>query len=86
MVLQIVLSPEIEDRLRERAKASGQDPAGFVEHLVEAELASNEAASTAPSVSSKERIDQLNAWAAMNPVLPYEADDSREAIYEGRSE
>ncbi len=86
MVLQIVLPSEIETTLRERARASGQDPAGFVEYWVEAELAADEGASSVPRPSSKDRIDQLNAWAAMNPVLPYEADDSREAIYEGKSE
>jgi len=91
MTLQIVLSSEAERELRERAAAAGQDPSAFVEQLVEAELAADpgwasKGAAPEPRLSADLRIAELDAWASMNPALPYEADDSREAIYEGRGE
>jgi hypothetical protein len=38
------------------------------------------------SVSAAEWCARFEAWANSHPVLPYEADDSREKIYEGRGE
>lgn len=38
------------------------------------------------SMSAAQRIAELRAWIATHPRLPYEADDSRESIYEGRGE
>jgi hypothetical protein len=37
-------------------------------------------------MSSEQWIAELRAWIASHPRLPYEADDSRESIYEGRGE
>ncbi len=86
MTLQIVLSSEAERRLRERAAAVGQDPAAFVEQLVAAELAEDDGTAPKLKLSTKQRLAELDAWASMNPALPYEADDSRAGIYEGRGE
>ncbi len=80
MTLQIPLSAEAEARLRERATAAGTDLATFVLRVVEQELAADEPASNA------QRIAALRDWAASHEPLGYEADDSRESIYEGRGE
>ena len=37
-------------------------------------------------MSAEQWIAELRAWIASHPRLPYEADDSRESIYEGRGE
>lgn len=36
--------------------------------------------------SAEQWIAEFRAWIASHPRLPYEADDSRESIYEGRGE
>ena len=80
MTLTIDLPAETEARLRERAAAVGKDPATFVLDVVQEELA------TEPVASNAQRITALRAWAARHAPLSYEADDSRESIYEGRGE
>lgn len=89
MTLQIALTPEMEAKLRERAAALGKDPASFVQDVVEYELGIIDASDSAGPKSrftKEQRIAELEAWAASHAPLPYEVDDSRESIYEGRGE
>jgi hypothetical protein len=72
----------LERRLRELAAAVGEDPSSYVEHLIQAELAADEDRTAAAKLSPSQRIAELETWAGMNPTRSYEADDSREAIYE----
>ncbi len=88
MNIRLNLSPEFEARLRERAASLGKAPEAFVLDVVQEELATSETPGErehSPSQSER-RIAKLHAWAKRQPHLPYEADDSRESIYEGRGE
>ena len=79
----------MEARLRARTAAMGKDPAGFVRELIEADLKSGEAVghlSERNRRSIEKKIKLLREWTASRQPLPYEVDDSRESIYEGRGE
>jgi len=89
MKINVSLSPEAELTLREQARAAGKDISSFVLEALEEKL------SIADQVvdgngdferSSRQRITALRAWADSRPHLPYEADDSRNGIYEGQGE
>ena len=80
MELHIPLPPETEARLRQRAAAAGKDPASFVLEVVEEELAAEELS------PNSQRITELREWAAGHASLPFEAEDGRESIYQGRGE
>ena len=53
--------------------------------LLRAELQKN-GQQEPPQVSPEEWCAQFETWAASHRVLPHEADDRRESIYEGRGE
>lgn len=50
------------------------------------ELSTQELLDNREPTSAEQWIAELRAWIASHPRLPYEADDSRESIYEGRGE
>lgn len=85
MTLEIEISPQAEAKLRQQAQAQGKDVTTFVLQAVEEKLALAEASLTTNG-TPQQRIAELRAWAASHSPLPYEADDSRESIYEGREE
>lgn len=87
MTLQISLSPEVESRLREQAKAAGKDLATFVKEVVE-ELADrgNGSQVEGGSVPPDKWTGEWHAWAAGHRRLDHVVDDSRENIYAGRGE
>ena len=87
MTLQINLAPELEARLREQAAVAGKDLAEVAREALEEKFVSRRnggAESAAGSV--EQRRAELRAWAASHAPLDYEADDSRESIYEGCGE
>ncbi|HRX84493.1 MAG TPA: hypothetical protein P5572_05680 [Phycisphaerae bacterium] len=88
MVLNISLSPAIVARLEQLAMAEGSDLASIVVQAVEEKLDAAEEVATADQnkLSADAWIAQLRAWASSHRRLPFEADDSRERIYEGRGE
>ena len=88
MMLDLPLSPELEARLRERAAASGQDPAAFVLEAVRQKLAasSGDGQGSPSELSLDEWLGRFDAWVRSHPPLGFEVDDSREGIYAGRGE
>ena len=87
MTIQIPISTETEAKLREQARAAGKDITSFVVEILEDKLSFADAsAEVNGNLSAKQRIAELRAWAASHRPLSYEADDSRESIYEGRGE
>ncbi|HOB75734.1 MAG TPA: hypothetical protein PKG54_14545 [Phycisphaerae bacterium] len=87
MALQVELPPELEAKLRERAAAVGKDVADIVREVLEEKfIARKDANFRLPDPSIERRRAELRAWAASHRTLDYEADDSRESIYEGCGE
>jgi len=87
MNINVSLSPEAETKLREQAQAAGKDVASFVLEALEEKLSLADVNTRGNgNLSAQQRIAELRAWAASHPHLPYEADDNRESIYEGRGE
>jgi predicted transcriptional regulator len=85
MSISIPFSSETEAKLRRQAEAQGKDITTIVVQAVEEKLALAETSLTGNG-APQQRIAELRAWAASHPSLPYEADDNRESIYEGRGE
>lgn len=89
MILHIPLRPEMESELRSCAAAAGKDVGSFGRDVIEVMLHTNKPTRvrTRKRRGLPERwIRELRGWAASHEPLPYEADDSRESIYEGRGE
>lgn len=88
MKIEVPMSAETELQLRQQAQAAGQDITTFVLEALEEKLSSNviSAGKSGPVLTSQQRITKLLEWAASHKPLPFEADDSRESIYEGRGE
>lgn len=87
MSISIELPPEIEDELRRRAEAAGEDLAAYVQQFV----IQNVTETVVPLKvkvrrSAEEFAKHLDAWTALHPVLDHPIDDSRDSIYEGRGE
>lgn len=85
MTLSIELPPDLENALRRRAEAAGEDLATFVRHVVTESLADEEEPISAIS-SQSEFASRLDSWIALHPVLAHAIDDSRDSIYAGRGE
>lgn len=85
MTIQIQVSAETEAKLRRQAEVQGKDISTFVLQALEEKLAFAEVSMTGND-TAQQRIAQLRTWAASHASLPYEADDSRESIYQGRGE
>jgi len=88
MTLNIVLPPETETKLRERALATGKDPAALVVEAVQEKLATQDAASTDNGQSRTnwdEALDafvvRARAWADENVPAGHVVDDRRQTIY-----
>lgn len=85
MTIQLDFPADVENTLRQRAAAAGQDVATFVKEVVSDHLAED---APTPAMRSKRESfeDWMRAWIKMHPVLPTAVDDSRESIYAGRGE
>jgi hypothetical protein len=85
MNVTIELPPHIENVMRRRASAAGQDLAAFVRQVVTESAIedSNQSEAAAKGAAFFRRMD---AWIALHPVLNHAIDDSRESIYAGRGE
>jgi hypothetical protein len=83
MSLTIELPAEVEDVMRRRAEAAGQDLATFVRQVVTECAGEGEDASRAP-LAPAEFARRLEAWIALHPVVNQAVDDSRESIYAGQ--
>lgn len=89
MKVDVPLSTDDEVRLREQAQAAGKDISRFIYEALQEKLAVNGIGplqNGAADVDVEQRIAELRAWAASHSPLPFEADDSRDGIYEGRGE
>jgi predicted transcriptional regulator len=92
MTVTIVLPPETEAKLRDRAAATGKDLSTLIREAVEEQLSTANGNSVAASISSDQWSAEFSAWmqdiakrASMYPP-GYVADDSRESIYQGQGE
>jgi predicted DNA-binding protein len=81
MTLSISLTPEIEARLRDQAKASGKDLGTFVREAVEEKLRSIGETNFARDLSDDEWLVQFNQWVSSHKAVGHFVDDSRESIY-----
>lgn len=86
------LDPNIEQKLREKARLRGQTLEAYLQQIAE-ENARDANGTAAPVVlpvstaeSSESWCSAWRAWAASHATLPTVADDSRESIYAGRGE
>ena len=84
MTLSIELPAEVEQELRRRADAAGEELAVFVLKLVTKSI--NTSCRRKPKRSAEEIARRLDAWTALHPVLDHAIDDSRESIYQGCGE
>ena len=85
MTISLDFPTDVENTLRQRAAAAGQDVATFVKEVVFDHLA--EEAPTPTKPSKRESFeDWMRAWIKLHPVLPTAVDDSRESIYAGCGE
>ncbi len=85
MSVSISLPDELEQALRRRATAVGQDLTTFVAKIVTEKLES------APVPEKRRRSHEafrkhLESWIKLHPVSTHFVDDRRESIYEGRGE
>lgn len=86
MTLQIDLTPEIEDRLRDKAAREGLSPGELARRLIENGLPAF-SPSTTTMMTPAERAAAFRAWAdSRDPNTPVLSDEaiSRDSIYEGR--
>lgn len=87
MSITIELPVDVENALRKRAEAAGEDLATFVRDIVTENVAAQDSERRPHSQRSPEEFARkLDEWTALHPVLDHEIDDSRESIYEGRGE
>ena len=84
MNLTLHLSPELEAKLREQAKAEGKAPEQVAMKALEMQLESGPLA--AATMSAEQWVADIRSWATSHRSLPREVDDSRESIYAGRGE
>ncbi|QDT56618.1 hypothetical protein Pan44_46750 [Caulifigura coniformis] len=86
MTLILSLPDNLEDQLRARAAAAGQDVEAFVQQVVADSLAQVELKESVVSKLSVDFARRVEAWIGLHPVLDHAVDDSRESIYAGRDE
>lgn len=84
MNLLLHLPPELETKLDEQAKATGQTPEEIVVQLLEQQLDGEPRAEG--HLSATEWVADIHSWAEGHRRLSHEAEDSRESIYTGRGE
>ncbi len=87
MTLHILLNPETEARLRQRAAEAGKDPATYAREALEEQLAfSPDSASAQPPLPTNQRVAEFHDWVSRHRPVGHFIDDRRETIYEGRGE
>jgi hypothetical protein len=80
MTITLSLSPEAEQRLREKAAANGQTVAAYLERLAEREAGSASGASPAPAAADFETtLDELSE--GLPPLTSLPADFARADLY-----
>ena len=86
--MTIVLSfpPETERKLKDKAERRGVSVEKYLDQLVEQDVTSEFSFDNSPLKTPEERSKAWLAWCASHRPLPFEADDSRESIYEGCGE
>jgi hypothetical protein len=83
MTITLTLSPEVEQRLTDRAARDGLTVELFVQRLVEQSVPTTPDASSMPYEEWRRLFLE---WAASHPPLPGSVDDDRDSIYAGRGE
>lgn len=86
MNVNIPFPAEVENTLRRRAAAAGQDVETYLRHVVTESLTEDDVTRSVSSTTPTEFAQRLDAWIALHPVLDHAIDDSRESIYAGRGE
>jgi hypothetical protein len=84
--MTVQFSPDIEAKLRERARQTGTSVEQFVSDAVKEAL--DRPAPAAPQTLSTEHwLEAFDRWVESHPIRPgVNLDDSRESIYAGRGE
>ena len=83
MNVSVNFPAEIENSLRRRAAAFGQDVESFVRTVVTESLETSDGLPVR-SASPSEFAKRLDSWISLHPVLDHAIDDSRESIYSDR--
>lgn len=86
MNVSINFPAEVEQALRRRAAATGQDMETFVAKVLTDEVADDLKPRRKSKISPEEFARRTDAWIKLHPVLDHAIDDSRESIYAGRGE
>lgn len=84
MELRIDLSPEIEAKLRSRARTLGRDVTDLIAEAIEEKL--SVVSQDSSHLSAEQWCSEWRVWAASHRTLDHVVDDSRETIYAGRGE
>jgi plasmid stability protein len=84
MTVSINFPTEVENALRSRAAAAGQDVESFVQRVIAESLLQDSEAPPPKRASAAEFAKRLDSWIALHPVLGHAIDDSRESLYAGR--
>jgi hypothetical protein len=86
MTFQLHLPPEIENELRRRAIAVGENLETFVLRTVQQSLAVGEPRDRTGVLTGKAWEQEFADWVASHKPIDHFVDDSRESIYDGRGE
>ncbi len=86
MNVSIHFPAEVENTLRRRAAAAGQDIETFVRMVITETLAADESSPARRAGSHAEFMAKLQAISERHPGSQGHMDDSRESIYAGRGE
>jgi uncharacterized protein (DUF1778 family) len=84
VTIDLPISVETEQKLKQHAQAAGQDVTSFVLEALEEKLAS--ASAKENNLTREQRLALFQEWASSQKSQLTEVDDSRESIYEGRGE
>lgn len=80
----IEVDEETARALQARARAQNMTLDSYLKSLVDTSDTPN--TRSKPARTPEQWIAEFNAWASSHKHLSYEADDSRDSIYEGRGE
>ena len=86
MTIVMSFTPDTEKRLKAKADRRGLSIEKYLDDLVQQDVHTEFSFDNAPLPTAEERAKAWLDWCASHKPLPFEADDSRESIYEGRGE
>jgi hypothetical protein len=86
MALKLIISPEMEAKIRAFASMSGQDMESFILQAVNEKLADAESTPKVTFHRGEDWAQKLRACIDLHPAVTHFVDDSRESIYAGHGE